>query len=102
MKLALLTEMVNSSPEDGDSTPSSVFSDIWKLVGPVLITLVPILMRLAFARNGNNAAANGVANGESSRQGSKRAGSDEPLYANNDLSPSAREQSRREPASAEV
>jgi hypothetical protein len=51
MKLALLTGVIEKGSED-DNSFSKNFSEIWKLIGPPLISLVPILIRLAFARIG--------------------------------------------------
>ena len=43
--------MLEKGSEDDDST-SKILLEIWKLVAPALITVVPILVRLASARTG--------------------------------------------------
>jgi hypothetical protein len=53
--------MLEKGSEDDDSLSKNLL-EIWKLVAPVLITIVPILVRLANARTG-------VRNGESPRAG---------------------------------
>jgi hypothetical protein len=55
---------------EDDNSLSKNFSEIWKLIGPPLITLVPILIRLAFARIG---AQTGEPRHESNKSGSAEA-----------------------------
>jgi hypothetical protein len=90
--------MLKKGSESDDSNSKNDFPAIWEIVRTALVTLLPILLRLAFARIGNNAS---VSQGEI-RKDSKQADQDAVQYANNDLSPSARAQSRREPATSEV
>jgi hypothetical protein len=54
--------MLEKGSEDDDSLSKNLL-EIWKVVAPVLITIVPILVRLANARTG-------VRNGGSQRAGS--------------------------------
>jgi hypothetical protein len=90
--------MLQKGSESDDSNSKNSFPEIWEIVRTALVTLLPILLRLAFARIGNNASvSSGV-----SRKDNKQADRDEVLYANNDLSPSARAQTRHEPGASAV
>lgn len=49
--------MLQKGSESDDSNSQNAFSAIWQLLAPALTAILPILLRLAFARIGNKTQA---------------------------------------------